>query len=287
MTVFVDPSTGSVDLAGLLPRGGFVVTDLFLPNSNNRSDVAWFGNGPGNRSVYIGVERKRLGDALTCMQDGRLVEQLRGMVDQYDYIWVVIEDEVRPAPKTGLLEKLLHDRTKNMSRHYQCNSKCKWYPAMAGRKRKIMWRDFHHWLGTITHGVTAVSGRPVRTWFTRTPWETADWVWSEYNWWQKSWDEHKSLNVFDESHERLPKGFMYRPPIEAYIAKQFDEVGWDKAIAACDFFPSPRALANGTAEDWLRVPGFDRKAKNLDMTVAEYVVQQWMRERVLPKGKRR
>lgn len=283
MTILVDPMSGSVDLHQLLPRGGSVLSDLFLSGSNNRADVAWFGNGPDpSRPPFIGVERKRLGDALQCMQDGRLVEQLRGLVSTYDHVWILIEDEIRPGPSTGLLEKLLHEKKKtkrgNGNSHYSCNSKCHWVPALFGSKRKLMWRDFHHWLSTLTYGVTEVSGVVVRTWFTRSARETADWLWSEYNWWQKQWREHKSLDVFETSHQRPKKGMMLRPPLEARIAKEFDGFGWDRSLAAADRFGSPRGMANGTVEEWLEVDGVGRK-------LAEQIVGQWTRERVIRRSR--
>lgn len=287
MTVLVDPSGGSVDLYQLLPPGGSVLSDLILSGSNNRADAAWFGNGPDPaRPPFIGVERKRLGDALQCMQDGRLVEQLRGLVSTYNHVWILIEDEIRPNPLTGILEKLLHEKKKTKhghgsgsgggsgggSTHFNCNSKCHWVPALFGSKRKLMWRDFHHWLSSLTYGATEQTGIVVRTWFTRSAKETADWIWSEYNWWQKQWSEHRSLDVFETSHQRPKKGMMLRPPIEARITKEFDGFGWDRSLAAADRFRSPRELANATVDQWLEVEGVGRK-------LAEQIVGQWSRTR--------
>src|SRR6185503_3121442 len=320
MTVLIDPCGGSVDLHQLLPRGGSVLSDLLLVGSNNRADAAWFGNGPDpSRPPYIGVERKRLGDALQCMQDGRWVEQLRGMVTTYNHAWVLIEEEIRSNPTNGLLEKLLHDRSKKTgkrgggsgTRHFNCNSKCRWVPASVGTKRKLMWRDFRHWLSSLIHVATEESGVIVRHEFTRNPTETADFLWTEYTWWQKDWKDHDSLKVFNTSgplpnmkpcvcdhpkasHEgRRSKcarcscdryeqartvSTLIAPPDVARYAKETDGVGWDRALALADKFASVRELFNAGADDLVIKGVIGRK-------LAEGMERQWTRERTIRRPK--
>lgn len=284
MTVIIDPAGGSADLFQLLPRGGSELADLTLVGSNNRADAAWFGNGPDqNKPRFVGVERKRLGDALQCMQDGRLVEQLRGLVQTFDHVWILIEEEIRSNPQTGLLEKYIKLGTKTVTKSRTGKSMSKpyyykWVSALYGSKRKLMWRDFHHWLCTLTTVATELTGKPVRLWFTRSARETSEWIWSEYNWWQKPWREHKSLEVFDVSHQRPKQGMMIKPPLEARLAKEFDGFGWDRSLAAADQFSSPREMANATVDQWLEVDGVGKK-------LAESMVRQWTRERTLRRRK--
>src|SRR5688572_2290800 len=92
VSILVDRRTGSKDLIALLPRGYGELTEL------EYGDAVIVGYGPDG-PVTEAFERKRLSDALSCLMDGRFAaHQLRGLRNDYDFVWLVIEDEIRADP---------------------------------------------------------------------------------------------------------------------------------------------------------------------------------------------
>ena len=72
--ILIDPREGSKDLLPLMPLG------LAHLSALPYTDACWNGLGPGGAAVIVGVERKRVGDMLACLKDGRFVgHQLPGM----------------------------------------------------------------------------------------------------------------------------------------------------------------------------------------------------------------
>src|SRR5688500_8986774 len=110
MTLMVDRR--ETTLFPLLPSGSYQKVDL-----GRYGDAAWYAEGPDPaRPPYCGMERKRLSDALGCRDDGRLIDQLRFMVERYDIIYILIEDEYRPNPRSGVLEKKLVSKNRRSAR---------------------------------------------------------------------------------------------------------------------------------------------------------------------------
>lgn len=266
--ILVDRRIGSRDLVEqkLLPVGECLLTDLEF------ADAAFCGNGPDpSRPPLIGIERKRLSDALACMDDGRFAgTQLRGLVDTYDVVWLLIEDDFRGNPRTGVLEKRLTGTWKGKKQS------TRWAPASFRSARQIMWRDFMHWLTSVTRKPAMETGKQVNYWTTADAKETGRWIWTEYTWWSKPWARHKSCDVFDTSRDRPPAGRgLTTPPQVARHARALDDVGWDRALALSDAFSSPRKLANATYEELIEVDGIGE-------ILARSIVEQYGRERKLP-----
>lgn len=253
------------------------------------ADAAFCGNGPDpSAPPLIGVERKRLADALACMDDGRYAgTQLRGLVRTYDVVWFVVEDTFRAHPVTGVLEKLIY---KHANKYPSARANpSRWVPATFNHRRPVMHRDFTHWLMSVTHGAALETGKHVHwTSVPHTPPEAkggrefASWLWSTYTWWQKRWQDHKSLNVFDKSKSR-PTGRglgLVDPPQVAHFAKEFDGVGWKHALAISDRFESVRALTNASVSELLEVEGVGK-------VLAASIVEQANRKRKLPSARRK
>ena len=115
---------------------------------------------------------------------------------------------------------------------------------------------------------------------TRSARETAEWIWSEYNWWQKPWREHRSLNVFDTSQDRPKKGMMLKPGVVARVAKQADVIGWDRALALSDRFESVLEMVNAGPEEYVQKGVIGEK-------LAQQVYDEWRRKRVIRNRKNR
>ena len=183
MTIYLDMRAGSAELLShIQPRPS--------PMQLDSGDFMFVGNGlKGN--VLVGGEVKKLGDALQCMQDGRLVTQLRKMLEDYDVLYFVLEARIRQNPKNGYLQQ--HLRRKNpkskTGRMHEF-----WADAMFGAREHVMYEAFMSWLHLsigFSVGVQVVH--------TGSNAETGAWISAQHRWYQKDWSEHKSLRVFDTS----------------------------------------------------------------------------------------
>lgn len=105
--VFVDDRIGSRDLAAPLQKAGLDVELVRLPFA----DVAFEGRGNGGRPVNIGVELKVVQDLASSLRTGRLSgHQVPGLVQEYDYQWLVVEGQYG-ADRAGALTVIRRGHT--------------------------------------------------------------------------------------------------------------------------------------------------------------------------------
>src|SRR5574341_1238250 len=96
--ILLDDRAGSKDLAPFMPKSvPFTLTRL------EYGDVAFSGRGPSGVCT-VGVEIKKIPDLVDCIYSGRFAgHQLPGMLDTYDYCYLLVEGATR-AGKLGTLE---------------------------------------------------------------------------------------------------------------------------------------------------------------------------------------
>lgn len=229
--IYLDPRAGSGDLiTEISPRPQLVQLDS--------GDVMFTGYGP-NGQCLIGIEVKKLGDALACMQDGRLLTQMRKMHEDYEYCFLVVEDEFQPDPN-GYLQKRL--RKKSPTGKWSSF----WVDALYGNRQRILYIDFMRWLFSIS-----LIGQ-MMVWRTSSRHETGELVSGLHGWFQKEWTDHKSLRMFDTSSR--PQFIV--PSIPAQVAHVLaGGIGWDKAMKVAEYFGSVSAMINASESDWKQVPG--------------------------------
>ena len=288
----------------LLPSGSFDRTDLACDEHGRSADAMWLAEGPDpSEPQLVGVERKRLSDALDSQLSGRMIDQLRCNVlcKGCRRIWILIEDEFRPSPYSGVLEKLKASTGKKSGKDSSY-----WVPALTGNSKRGMWESFYKWLASICQQLTDL-GVQTRLWVTRNDKESAAWLYAQYSLDQKPYDEHKSLQAFVDigrptqqcsvcrhGQSKHKDGYcstcrdrcsgqpkrsgsnssLVRPCHVAQIMATFDLVGWDRALAIGDYFSSPREAANADVKEYLQIEGVGKKT-------AEGVVKQWNERRVV------
>ena len=77
--ILIDSRIGSVEFEKQLPKDIAQVTQL------EYADFMFNGLGPNNEIWSIGVERKAIGDLISCMFDNRFTgHQLPGLQNEYD-----------------------------------------------------------------------------------------------------------------------------------------------------------------------------------------------------------
>lgn len=200
------------------------------------ADVAFTGNGPGGMEMSIGIEIKKVRDALNCLSDGRFAgHQLPGLVENYARIWLVIEGAYTVDYSTGLL---VHRRGKLMQ------------PVTCG-SRQFMYRDLSNWLTTMEVKT------PVRVRRTGSRVETARFCADLHSWWtNKEWDQHRSHLAFDEP---LPdRALLVRPNLVRRVGKELPNVGWTKSGMVSRRFKSVEEMVYATKEEWAEIPGIGK-----------------------------
>lgn len=288
MTLFVDTQHGrghSGDLGPLLRRY-LVPRSLVVDQHLDHGDVLVIGNGPNGSALRIGIEVKRAGDVLVCMEDGRfggLGGQLEGMHQDYDLSWLVVEDELRPDVDSGVLMKRLPSvRLQRAGRSQRKRSKTetsgrsdgqssgRFVPALYGSSRTVTYAALMKWTTSMQVLSIYKYGKPLFVWNTKTADETAQWIVSQYRFWtDKEFEAHKSMRLFntalvqkDGRGRRRSVGFMSEARKRRMaFANVFDGMGYDRAANVSTKFSSIEEMVRATVEE-LQVKGSGRGQKD-------------------------
>lgn len=198
--ILLDDRTGSIDLLPYLKRLGqkTQVTRLDF------GDACFEGSGPGNSTLLIGVERKRIRDMLTSQRSNRLSGfQLPGMLAAYDRSYLVVEGLWRPG-EGGELEVW---------------GKGGWRGLEIGRSA-FTYRELDNFLNSLENCAGVVVRR------TGSPYETAVVLRDLYGWWEKDWKTHKSVtSAYIRKSGVVANGLIHKfPGIVWRIASQFPGV---------------------------------------------------------------
>ena len=221
--ILIDDRIGSKHYADMIPNS--ILTRL------ESADICFEGNG-----VTIGIEVKKVMDAVGCMFSGRLADhQIPLMKSQYDVVYLLIEGVYRPCPKSGVLQYLkMFD--KESHDQVQCG---KWVDATNGRKR-LMYASFEQWLSTLTlNGGMLLKLSPSGA-------STAALITSLFAWWMRT--DHKSFRTMDETTD---SAVLSRPTMLRRMIALLPRVGWHRSEVLAKRFNSMAEAVNAPAESWL------------------------------------
>jgi ERCC4-type nuclease len=228
--ILIDDRVGSRELAPLLRARGASVELARLDSA----DFAWQGNGPDGM-VLVGVERKTIGDLLSCIVSGRLKEQLVTMHETYQERWLLVEGRYREGA-SGVLEIL----------HHNCWTQVPW------GKRVWMYSTVEGFLLTlIVQGGMLVKNVEDLA-------QSASWLRRHYGWWQGAYNDHGSLHTF---HVERPvdQVALVRPGLVRRMAKELDGIGWDKSIPISRHFRTPLEMCMAGEKEWRSIEGIGKK----------------------------
>lgn len=236
--LIVDPRAGSRDLQPHLVARG-------LPAQLGQmefGDVSFIGNGP-HGMVSIGVEYKRVSDALSCMTGGRFAgHQLPGLAKTYAHYWLLIEGVTRCGQGNG------SDGVLQVQAWPEG-----WKDCRQGT-RYIMWRDYQHWLMSLQQmgGVCVATVANIR--------ESAAWVASLYSWWQKDWDDHKAVNVLYAGPPPANgiMGNIVPPTLKRLWAMQLPGIGQERSKQVEQAFNTALDMAIASEHHWQSMAGIGK-----------------------------
>ncbi len=239
--ILVDDRSGSKDLLDYLrPRASLERLEY--------GDVSIEGEGPEGVPILVGVEVKTVGDALSCLVNGRFAgHQLPGLIASYSVVYLLIEGQWRRDFKSGLLQ-------------FRGSGRRQWFDASLGTRR-FMWADFDRWL------VTMETKGGIRLRFTRERQETAQFLKDLDAWWsgpEGGWGKHKSHLAFDESdtlskpQELRDRALLTPPSLVRLVARELPGVGWEKSKAGEKELKSVSERVVASWEEWERIPGIGK-----------------------------
>src|SRR5882672_9112915 len=131
----VDRAAGSWELESLIAKQGIAVEKTGL----SYADACFEGYGPEGQ-ILVGVERKRIGDVLQCIEDGRFTGHQRiGMNKMYAYSFLMIEGYWKPDTSTGIL----------MEGHPRSDGSLIWSPYRPG-SRVVMYQKLRRYLFSVS-----------------------------------------------------------------------------------------------------------------------------------------
>jgi ERCC4-type nuclease len=206
-------------------------------------DAAFCGNGPRG-PVAVGFEIKRVHDALQCMQDGRFAgRQLPGLVNTYDYTWLVLEGRFKPDFVSGLL---LVDGVRRRE--------------LALGSRRFMYRDLDNWVTTME----ICAGIKCRRTADRQ--ETARFLADCYGWWTKDFHDHHAHLALHQDQGRPDAALFARPSVARMVAAQLPGIGYKKSAAVVKKFETVLEMVNANENTWAEIDG-------IGATMAERIVR--------------
>jgi ERCC4-type nuclease len=225
--ILVDDRIGSADLIGFLRHWS-------VPCQMERlefGDACFTGNG-AKGPLAIGIEVKKVHDALQCMTDGRFAgHQLPGLVRTYDRVWVVLEGKFTVDFGTGLL---LADGGRRRG-------------ALSSGSRRFMYRDLSNWQTSMEVCAN------IRFRRTTDRVETARFLADLHGWFGKPFTDHKAhLALHDEAPDYAQ---FAKPSLARMVAAQLPGVGYKKSLAVVQKFGTVAQMVVANEDEWAEIDG--------------------------------
>lgn len=194
-------------------------------------DAAFEGRGP-NGTISVGIERKGLHDILNCIDDARLSgHQLIGLKQMYNVRVLMVEGYWKPHDNMGLLMEGYNGGTTWGFCRY--------------RSQRTMYNKLYRYLISVQLSGVIVD-------YSRDPFHTAFNITEWFNYFQKRWDGHTSLQEI----QKVAIPTMHsRPTLLRKWANDLEGIGTKMSADAERLFRTPIKLATSDESDWLRVPG--------------------------------
>ena len=205
--IYIDPKEGSKEILDYLiavphhPQCEHLLMDY--------ADVVFSGNGPA-APMLIGMEVKKMGDLINCIETGRFTgHQVIGLKQSYDVVYLVVVGEHRAEWNTGLLQIKIDKGGKKF-----------WWTVKQG-SRTWTHHEFMAWLTMVE------IGWGVRTRMVRDMRELARVIVEMYMVVQKPWEGHKTLQPFYLGPPGITE--FVKPGLVERVVAQVEGIGPAKA----------------------------------------------------------
>jgi len=206
------------------------------------TDACFSGVGAGGAPLLVAVERKKVPDVAACINDGRLLQQMRRVKDNNADVFVlIVEGDYRcghGATNDGLLITP-HRPTGGL--------RFRFTPIQP----PMLYSRFEQYLFELDWLVGAVVRR------SNDVGQTADIIRALYINFQTEPSHHQSLHTFYQ--EPLSPVLLQKPSLVRRVAKELDGIGWGKSKTVDEHFSSVKAMCEADAGEWSKLPGIGKK----------------------------
>jgi len=191
----------------------------------------------------IAIERKKLGDLCSCINDGRFLFQMQTCKEAgVDYLCLILENRYRRNPGDGLLEIPvwgINPRTNRRAEVWQPIQ-----PTMQFSRFDQYLTELQRDVGIIVKHTENVRG-------------TADVILALYQNFQTPQDEHQSLNQIFKPP--TPTVQLVKPSLVRRIASELPGIGWGRSAIVANHFSSVHAMILASWEEWASLDGIGKK----------------------------
>lgn len=214
-------------------------------------DICFYGNGPDNALWCIGIEHKTIKDIVDCIKTGRFTgTQLPAMMEMYDVCFLMIEGYVNYDKNGMLANKYGGDYT----------------------SFSVPYKGFNNFLVSVQM-FSSLAGIPCIVLHTRNKADSIEVITSLYDYFQKKWEDHKSISAPDQTQVQRSTyhiDFVKPDPGEdgypRYLLRQcifqIKGFGWDTAGAAASKFGTLEVAMQATVKDWESIDRIGKKLAN-------------------------
>lgn len=293
--ILIDQSVGSRDLIKYAPLSDpslACLTNLSMSaDSKSSVDICFVGNGPSGK-VQIGIEFKHIGEFLSAIHSGRFqATQVQSMTTEYDICWLLLCGEYR-CGEDGYLEvpneytflsrdekrgkKIWHWYVKGIPYQGPYDSKDDALSAYNSDSRK--WKRYEFignkpipfgYLESALHSLSRAGIQHKH--YTRIE-DCAQWIGCTYRSWQKEWNKHHLFRTFDKSTDMKARAMILDMDSDLEqklaFARGFPGIDFERAMAAAQYFESPKDMFNATVDEWARIPGIGKVIAKTAVEVA-------------------
>lgn len=232
MNIYCTDKPNDTDLVSAL---GSLAVVIPIPHG----DCVFWGVGDQDTTIRILVERKKIGDMVNSVLNGRYLYQAQLARDAgFEILILIVEGRIRESPEDGLLEIPA------------------WVPLIRRRGWKpcvpsIMYSRFDQYLSELDLFCDIMVKRSYDVA------ETAAVVRALANLFQGPPSSHQSLH----SIYKPPPGqvSLTRPSLLRRVASDLPGIGWERSRLVAAKFQSVREMVNAEAKTWQEIDGIGKK----------------------------
>lgn len=236
--ILVDSRIGSAEY--LKPLQEFVSARETVLNSG---DFCWSGSGPDG-DITIGMELKKLGDAITSMRSGRYADQVERMKEDYQICYLMVQGSYAPDEKGTLCVP----------------TRGGWQPlnlSARGQRRRANYT--YSELDKFLASVEVVERIVVRKSCNKA--DTVAQIVDLYNYWQKPWNQHDSTKAIKFQTGIVTK----RASLCRMVAAQLPGIGWDIAAHVERHFGTVARMVSADIEEWKEIRWKSASGKSMSL----------------------
>jgi len=211
------------------------------------ADFAFIGNGRGNKTYSIGVERKTIPDFIDSMHSGRLSgHQLSGLLKHYDIVYILLEGIWKEAPLTNKLIRFDKKRKGPVDLDFS--------------GKAVTSRQINNFANSITINAALEYNCTVLFWRTPNQSQSVSWLRDTYLWWQKDFNKHSSHKQLQKPKEPRRAGLLnfQKPSTLQMMLMGVPDLGEKKSKVLSERFKTMQELVTAPVEDIAELHGFSK-----------------------------